>query len=221
MDKARKLNLQKTLVAVRKSDFHCHRCRDLLVVGVFGYFSMSGGGGNIPSDYAPRGGNPTEGASTETVDPNMPTSESEQNDQSFWAGRLNKQAVERSPGNLNNQLSAQTTFGLVLMLILTIEAWGEGSIRRKSQQGASFFTLTGLLGGWTTMAILSWASKAVHPGWVLIGVVVVVYLWTNAASTIKSQSDLTPFLVTLAIFTTTLFYYGKFVFITTLVPCLD
>jgi len=151
-----------------------------------------------------------------TVDPNESESLSEKKDRSFWSALVSKDVPELSPGNLNNQLSAKTAVGLILMVVLTLWSWGEGSIRRKSQQGANYFTILGLLAGWLTMPILVLITKASYPGWIMIGVMVVVWLWSNAASTVKSQSDLTPFLTALGLFTATLFYYGKLIFISTL-----
>jgi len=167
------------------------------------------------SDGSPGGSSPSTPSTQPAVPTEEPLSQAEKNDKSFWSSWTVSEVPELSPGNMGNQLSAKTVVGLILMVVLTLWSWGEGSIRRKSQQGASYFTVLGLLAGWLTMPILVWVTKATYPGWILVGVSVVIWLWSNAASTIKSQSDMTPFLTALALFTASLFYYGKLTFIVT------
>jgi len=198
----------------------------LLVVAVMVAAVMFlGGGGSsysfadpvLPpsSDGSPGGSSPSTPSTQPAVPTEEPLSQAEKNDKSFWSSWTVSEVPELSPGNMGNQLSAKTVVGLILMVVLTLWSWGEGSIRRKSQQGASYFTVLGLLAGWLTMPILVWVTKATYPGWILVGVSVVIWLWSNAASTIKSQSDMTPFLTALALFTASLFYYGKLTFIVT------
>ncbi|EKD52710.1 MAG: hypothetical protein ACD_61C00267G0001 [uncultured bacterium] len=197
----------------------------LLALAVGAFFMFSGSGSAYPSfdTMYPTGesltdptGTPEISPTSIPVDPNQSESLSEKKDRSFWSELISKEVPELSPGNLNNQLSAKTAVGLILMVVLTLWSWGEGSIRRKSQQNAGYFGIRGLLAGWLTMPILVLVSKATLPGWIMVGVGFLIWLWAYAASTIKSQSDLTPFLTALGLFTATLFYYGKLTFITTL-----
>lgn len=135
-------------------------------------------------------------------------------DQDFWSKLRQTTVPEFSPGNLGGQLNAKTAVGLFLLLMLTLEAVGEGKIRKKGQNGALFFTIVALMAGWLTMPTLIIIAGGKTVGWFIVGVVFLAILWALTVSTIKSQNDLSPTVVAVAIFTTSLFYFGKLVVIT-------
>lgn len=153
---------------------------------------------------------------TDPTNPNMilPTSPSgaeaasNNADRQFWFGMRSIKVPELSPGNLGGQLDAKTVIGIILMLVLTVFAFFEGKGRAKGQQGSLFFSMAGVLAGWFAMPIMVFMAGA-SAGMFWVSSLVLVCLWVTAATTIKSQSDLTPSIVALAVFTASLFYVGK------------
>lgn len=190
----------------------------LLVFALVGYNMYSGGGSSgqydfsnpVPVQTLP--GSPT-GLSTLTpgLDPlateTVPAPVDP--DVSFWSDLKRYQVPETSPGNLGWQFSAKTAIGALLMLFLSFEAYGEGKIRKKGQNGASLFTTVALLAGWLTMPVLMLMSATKLMGWFVFGSLFLGVLWAMTASTVWSQNDLTPITVALALFTSSLFFVGK------------
>jgi hypothetical protein len=131
------------------------------------------------------------------------------NDQDFWSVLAQTEVPELSPGNLNGKLNAKTAVGIVLMLVLTLWAIGEGAVRKKGQNGALFFSIVALCAGWLTMPILVAISDVQTVGWFFVWSVFLAILWALSISTTKSQNDLSPITVALALFTASLFYIGK------------
>lgn len=203
----------------------------LVTLALIGYF-MFAGGGSTQNQYdfsdpnytfvdpsIPTGPTSLEFATqtpSEGVVPNLlvvPQPAPVDPDVSFWSSLKHLGVPELSPGNMGGQLTANTAVGLFLLLMLTLESFGEGKIRKKGQNGALFFTIVALLTGWFTMPILVLMSSGVSAGWFMIWSIVLGVLWAMTASTILSQNDLSPTTVALAIFTASLFYYGKLVII--------
>ncbi len=158
----------------------------LLVLGIGAYFI---GSGNIPGS-----GNQSFGGSPSTS-------------QSVTASEISKKAPELSP-TLKKEWNEKDMVGVVLMLVLTGFAFGEGGVRKKGQSGAMFFSMVGVIAGWSTMPILVAISGMQTVGWQVVGLIVIAILWATAFSTIQSQNDLTPIIVALGLFTATLFYWG-------------
>jgi len=201
----------------------------LIVLVLIGYFVFSNGGGvATPYDFASEptftspdlGTDPALGFAPQIPEENLgldsisPTLSSP--DQDFWSQLHLSQVPELSPGNLEWLLNAKTAVGIFLLLMISLEALGEGKIRKKGQNGAFFFTIVALMAGWLTMPTLIAIAAAKTIGWFVVGVLFLGVLWALTYSTIKSQNDLTPITVALAVFTASLFYVGKLVVITTI-----
>jgi len=136
-------------------------------------------------------------------------------DQTFWNSLGNVQVKELSPGNLGWKFNAKTSVGIFLMFVLTLWAVGEGAVRKKGQNGALFFAIVALLAGWLTLPVLIMISTA-KTGWFFLGMMFLALLWGLSISTVKSQGDLSPITVAIALFTASLFYVGKLTVISTI-----
>jgi hypothetical protein len=185
------------------------------LVLVLGAVLFAAFGGSQPSYHYSDSSTPTGVTALPTTDPGLLQDPLPSADQSFWSGLRNIKVPELSPGNLEGQLNATTAVGLFLMVALTLWAIGEGGVRKKGQNGAMFFSAVALLAGWLTMPILTIISIQ-SLGWFILGLLFVTTLWVLTASTIWSQNDLSPITVALAIFTASMFYYGKLTIITSI-----
>ena len=130
-------------------------------------------------------------------------------DQKFWADLRLADVPELSPGNLGGQLNAKTSVGIFLMFALILWSLGEGFIRKTGQNGSVFFTIIALIAGLFTLPALIIFSNVQPVGWLVLVLIIISGFWYLTISTIKSQSDLSPITVALALFTASLFYVGK------------
>lgn len=175
----------------------------LVVIVVIGLviFLASQGGSSAAYDTA-MFDSPSDGT------PSARTSAGQSSEMNFWSNLKSEQVPERSPGILGFQ-TATTAVGIVLMIVLSLWAWSEGSVRNNGQKGALFFSILSVITGWITLPILNFLAGTTVVGWFVVGFVLLAVLWALSASTIWSQTDKTPITITLALFVSSLFYSGK------------